>query len=328
MALMVCTGILSAEDSAKAKNPPPVKANVAKPATLPDKGDLIPLNKQETVLVDKARSRVLLKSKVCLRKGTLELLCCLKQTKEHEAILSLDSKAHFVHAALLAIGAEAGKPVEFDPVYKPATGQKIEVYLTWTDEMGKLHRCPAQEWVRSNTFRFYSTELDKLPPGVKLSEQLDEMRFDAKNKQLLWYGPMSTAAKEKFLAMTNDLTFRKAVESFYTRSQPKQMEADWIFAGSSFYTDEATGQKYYRAEDGDLICVANFGTATLDINTRSTDGNEDLLYEAWTERVPAVGTEVLIELIPLHEKPKDKPEPAPKSEATKSPPKAESPPPK
>lgn len=289
--LCACLGA----DPAPVKKPPVTSAG--EKAATPAK--LQPLNKQETVLLDAVNKRLVLKGRVCLKKGTLELLCCLKQTKEHEAILSVDTKAYVVHAGLLALGAEQGKAVEFDPKFKPPTGQQIDIFVQWTDSKGKLHRVPAQELIRYATHRFYSENLEKMPPDVKITERLDEMRFDGKNKELLWYGPMTDEAKKRYLAMTQDKAFRKAIESFHARTQPRQMDAHWVFAGSGFYEDEQTKEKYYRAEDGDLICVANFSSATLDIATRSGSGSADLLFEAWTERLPEVDTPVTIELIPV-----------------------------
>lgn len=78
----------------------------------------------------------------------------------------------------------------------------------------------------------------------------------------------------------------------------KAMQADWVFAGSGFWTDEETGQKYYMAEGGDLICVANFSTATLDVAVKSTQANEGLLYEAFTDHVPALGTPIRLVMKP------------------------------
>ena len=44
----------------------------------------VPLNRQGTVLLDRDGKRLLLKAKVAARDRVLEMLCCLKQTKEHE----------------------------------------------------------------------------------------------------------------------------------------------------------------------------------------------------------------------------------------------------
>ena len=56
------------------------------------------------------------------------------------------------------------------------------------------------------------------------------------------------------------------------------------------------------AEAGDFICVSNFPDAMLDVPARSTDSNEDLLFEAFTENIPPRGTKVTIVLVPEIEK--------------------------
>ena len=70
------------------------------------------------------------------------------------------------------------------------------------------------------------------------------------------------------------------------------LDTDWVFAGSSFWTDPADGTEYYQADGGDLICVSNFPTAMLDLPVESSQSNEALLFEAFAGRVPPRGTAV------------------------------------
>lgn len=70
------------------------------------------------------------------------------------------------------------------------------------------------------------------------------------------------------------------------------LDTDWVFAGSSFWTDPADGTEYYQADGGDLICVSNFPTAMLDLPVESSQSNEALLFEAFADRVPPRGTAV------------------------------------
>lgn len=274
------------------------------------KEELIPLNKNVTVLLDKAGNRVILRAEVALREGTLEQLCCLKMTKEHESILSLDAKAQAVHAALLALGAKQGTPVRFtEEKTHPPTGQRIDIFLNWTDGQGKSQRAPAQSWIRHATRRFWSVGMEMLPPGVKLPKD-SELRYDAKLKELSWYGAMTVKQRDEFLALTDNNVFRKAIGFFYDKGVSREMKADWVFAGSGFYRDEDTKKERYLAEDGDLICVANFSTATLDLSVESSAQGEGLLFEAWTEKIPPKGTAVTIELIPSAEKPQAAPAPS------------------
>ena len=65
----------------------------------------------------------------------------------------------------------------------------------------------------------------------------------------------------------------------------KPLETDWVFAGSSFWRDEATGEEYYQADGGDLVCVSNFPTAMLDLPIASSQSNEALLFEVFDSRV-------------------------------------------
>jgi len=79
----------------------------------------------------------------------------------------------------------------------------------------------------------------------------------------------------------------------------KAMTHPWVFAGSRFWTDEQTGRQFYQAEGGDFICVSNFGTAALDIPVESSQSNDALEFEAFTERIPPLGTPVRLVLKPV-----------------------------
>jgi hypothetical protein len=94
----------------------------------------------------------------------------------------------------------------------------------------------------------------------------------------------------------------KAQEWVRNTKTQKEMEQDWVFAGSGFWTDEETGKKLYYAEQGDLICVSNFATAMLDVPIESSQSADQLLFEAFTERLPPKGTKVRLVLIPRQAK--------------------------
>ncbi|MBS0264072.1 MAG: hypothetical protein JSS02_19205 [Planctomycetes bacterium] len=288
------TNLITADDKAATSNPPAAE------------GTPVRLNEAGTVLLDKKNKRVLLKTHVVLQQGALEMLVCKKQTKEHEAILAVDAQAYVIHAGLLAIDAKPGTPFRFDNGYHPPTGQKIDIFLSWTDDKGKSHRVPARSWIRQAINRFWVVKMESLPEGVTLPKT-SELRFDRKLKELSWYGSMTTRERDAFLALSKDKAFREAILSFFEQSQQREMQADWVFAGSGFYVDEDTGNKYYLAEDGDLICVANFSGAMLDLSSESSATNAERNYEAYTDRIPPKGTEVLVELIPVAEKAPAKP---------------------
>ncbi len=101
------------------------------------------------VWIDREKRSVVLVGVVCQRQSPLELFACLRNSKEHEAVLSVPTKAAFVHAALLAVGAEPGSPVQFRPKYVPASGTEIEITCVWKDDKGQRHTARAQDWVRN-----------------------------------------------------------------------------------------------------------------------------------------------------------------------------------
>ncbi len=272
------------------------------PATKPEPAadGPVPLNPQKTVLLDAARKRVFLKATVVLREGVLEMFACLAGTKEHESIVAVETKAYVIHAALLAVGAEPGKPVQFDPEYRPPQGQPIDIFVNWQDDDGRPYRVPAQYWMRHTTRRYYLEPLDALPDGLTLPED-SELRYDEKRRQLIWFGPMNEQQLDRLRFLSKDETYRKIVQKFFDDSQARQMEADFVFAGSSFYEEE-DGTKFYLAESGNLICVANFSDAIIDVNVKSASSNEALMFEPYTERIPPLGTKVTVELVPRFEK--------------------------
>jgi hypothetical protein len=84
------------------------------------------------------------------------------------------------------------------------------------------------------------------------------------------------------------------------------LERDWVFAGSQLYDDVVTKKKKYAADEGDLITVANFASAILDLPIESSANDSDRAFTTNTEMIPPVGTDVLVSLYP-------RPKPAPKS---------------
>lgn len=82
------------------------------------------------------------------------------------------------------------------------------------------------------------------------------------------------------------------------------LATDWVFVGSNFVVDKDDPMKvYYYANDGDVICVANFEAACLDLPILSpADGAND--YEANTDRIPPERTPVLVilEVVPAKKK--------------------------
>ena len=278
--------------------------------------DPVPLNPQQTVLLDLANRKLLLKTKVVLREGVLEMLICKTQTKEHESILSVDSEAYLIHAGLLALGAKPGTPAGFEvitpteqeatqsetpaspPEYKfhPPTGQEIDITFHWIDESGRPQQANARKWVRHVTRRYYEHPLAKVPAGVNIGRDSD-LRYDEKHKLLIWFGQMTAGQRDELLRQSTDEEYQAAIQSFFDGSQSREIDAKWVFAGSGFYEYE-DGTQSYMAESGNVVCVANFGDALLDVTVESSSSNDGLLYEPYTERIPPLGTDITVELSP------------------------------
>jgi len=256
-----------------------------------------PLNPAGTVWLDAANKKVVLRGQLCLREGLLEMLICKNQTKEHESIISVDADAYVIHAALMALGAKPGKPVQFQPEFQPPTGQKIEIYVGWTDEYGRPHRYAAQQLIRKATQRYYTAVIDPLPKELKIDNRGD-LRYDTNTKELLWFGGMTEKQKTELLSRSTNVAYQAAISQFFSESQPQELEADFIFAGSQFFKQK-DGSQYYMAEAGDIVCVANFGDAMIDISARSSAENGGLMFEPYTERLPSRRTEITVDLIPV-----------------------------
>jgi hypothetical protein len=76
---------------------------------------------------------------------------------------------------------------------------------------------------------------------------------------------------------------------------------DWVFAGSFLYEDPITKKPRYAADDGDLITVANFANAVLDLPIASSANDADRVFTANTRRIPPIGTEVFVVMSPRPE---------------------------
>ncbi|MDR1269083.1 MAG: undecaprenyl-diphosphate phosphatase [Planctomycetaceae bacterium] len=111
----------------------------------PDK--LIPLDPKDRIWITPDGRSVVVLGRIALREGFLELLACRIGTKEHESIISVRVKPFLIHAALLAVGAEPGKPVQQTPQFVPPSGDEIEIIVRWNNPDGHRKETLAQDWV-------------------------------------------------------------------------------------------------------------------------------------------------------------------------------------
>jgi hypothetical protein len=229
VSLAVALGsVVNAEDPAdrgEGVNPAAVKKSVLKP--LESSKTVLALKKEGGLWIDLKRKWVIVDGSVCLREGPLEMFICPAQTKEHESVITTPIDAESVHTALLAIGAKAGSPVQFQPEYKRATGAVIDIVLVWIGEDGKVNASLAQDWIKKGNTR-------------------------------------------------------------------KTMQYAWVFGGSGYWKNPNTNEKIYYGNDGSLVCLSNFPTATMDLPVESSNNNAGRLYTANTSQIAPLDTPVRI----------------------------------
>lgn len=124
--------------------------------------DLVRLHPKQNIWFDKKNKTAVLHGAVGLTRGPLELFACTGRVtrdrsskerifadgpKAHESVVVFDIIPHLMHAALLAAGAQPGKPAVFSPQFVPPSGALIEVTVRWKDEQGNVQQCAAGEWV-------------------------------------------------------------------------------------------------------------------------------------------------------------------------------------
>ncbi len=82
----------------------------------------------------------------------------------------------------------------------------------------------------------------------------------------------------------------------------KNLEGDWVFAGSAFYPDldDKKNPPIYAADsEGAYICTTNVSTAMLDLPIASPRGIEDRIFTPDKPKIPPLETKVTIILEPV-----------------------------
>ena len=76
----------------------------------------------------------------------------------------------------------------------------------------------------------------------------------------------------------------------------KPMTTDLVFGGSYSEPDVEGQPNRYRANDGELICLANFSTSAIDLHV--SEENVDVFFEANTPLIPPINTQVYVVIKP------------------------------
>jgi hypothetical protein len=146
---IACVLVLTATTTAQPIGPPRSGAELAAEApNLPAPEGAKAMPEPDRVWIDAERHEVLVDGYIAMREGYLEMFACPVGTKEHESVVAVDTRAATVHAALLAVGAVEGRPVQYKPEFVPPSGTEIEIEVRWLGADGKWQSVRAQDMVR------------------------------------------------------------------------------------------------------------------------------------------------------------------------------------
>ncbi len=92
---------------------------------------------------------------VCEDYGLLEVIACLKDTRDHESVVRTEAKPSHIHTALLLLGAKPGSPamqqmLEGDPPrfrHIMPSGSPVDVFLVTKDDKGVAIERPVNEFI-------------------------------------------------------------------------------------------------------------------------------------------------------------------------------------
>ena len=74
----------------------------------------------------------------------------------------------------------------------------------------------------------------------------------------------------------------------------KTMQYGWVFGGSGYWKNPNTNKTIYYGNDGSLVCLSNFPTATIDLPVESSNSNAARLYYANTSKIAPLKAPVRI----------------------------------
>jgi hypothetical protein len=152
---------IRASDAASAADPsvaepgsPPWESAVAPPPSPGASGSSVKL--APGIEVDRAQGEVRVEGQCALDEGWLEQAVCTAGTREHESLVVIESPPRLVHAALLMLGLEAGRPgawlLEADGETirrEPPVGPMLEVHVRFETPDGAETTVPLSRWVET-----------------------------------------------------------------------------------------------------------------------------------------------------------------------------------
>ena len=113
-------------------------------------------------------------------------------------------------------------------------------------------------------------------------------------------GP-SIKIEARWRAKNGDLSEEKTVDAktWVRKSGTEEtLDTDWVFGGSEIFVDRVDGTQVYYADSGEMVCLSNFPTAMMDVPIKSSDSAEGLLFEANTDAIPELDTQIYLIMTP------------------------------
>lgn len=138
------------------------------------------LAENEEIWIDQAEHRVVVSGRICLRQGMLEMFACPRATKEHESIVATYPISSYIHQALLLVGAEPGRPVQWEPEYQAATGPKVQIECWFFNDQKELQKTAAREMVRKVSDKSL-LDIEWVFVGSRFVKDFDGREFYAAN---------------------------------------------------------------------------------------------------------------------------------------------------
>jgi len=150
----------------------PTKQPVESAATQPGDAEAKP---KPPVTINREEGYIEVEAKVIRREADwLELLACTPGGREHEAVLTIAAKPRQIHLALLVLGIEPGKPLQWrlegeEYVMTPPSGPKVNITIRYEKD-GKLIEVPASQWIMDRNTRESMKDEPWLFTGSKFAE--------------------------------------------------------------------------------------------------------------------------------------------------------------
>lgn len=213
----------------------------------------------------------------------------------------------------------AAPPPKPDPT-KPAEVKKVEIDRNlFLEVQGKQRRVVVSATVclQKGPLELLLTRKDTKEHEAILTADVDARKLrvalelsGAKAGSPVRFGPPYKPATGQTMKITLEyigksgkVVSSRAQEWIRDGTTRKALAHEWVFGGSQLVPNLLDANKpIFLANDGDLVCISNFESALLDLPIKSSKLNAELVFEANSGKIPAVGTRVSVVFEPVPDK--------------------------